>query len=66
MKKDVEPKELLEIIANYDEDIWNNPSKWTKKEWHMWNLYLYYSGISFFKRLKLNFKLKKAARKGKK
>ena len=66
MKLDISPNDLIEEIANYDPDIWNNPAKWKKKEWHMYDLFLYYSGLSFFQRLSIVRKTKKAARRNKK
>lgn len=63
MKIDIGFYELINIIADYDSDIWNNPENWTKKEWHLWELYLYYVGLSPFKRWKAKRELKKAIRK---
>ena len=66
MKFDISPNDLIDEIANYDPDIWNNPAKWKKKEWNMYNLFLHYSGLSFFQRLSIVRKTKKAARRNKK
>lgn len=65
MKKDISPRDLINEIVEYDPDIWNNPSKWKKKEYHMFDLYLYYCGLSFFQRLTTVRKLKKAAKRKK-
>lgn len=66
MKKDISPRNLIFEIAEYDPEIWNNPAKWKKKEWHMFDLYLYYTGLSFFQRLSLIRKVKKAAKRNRK
>lgn len=66
MKKDITPRDLIEMIANYDSDIWNNPAKWKKKEWHMFDLYLYYTGLNFFQRRSIKRKIKKAAKRNQK
>lgn len=66
MKKEFTPREVIEIIANYNSDIWNNPAKWKKQEWHLFDLYLYYTGLSFFQRLSIKRKIKKAAKRNRK
>lgn len=65
MKKDITPRDLINEIANYDPDIWNNPAKWKRKEWHMFDLYLYYTGLTFFQRLSIKRKMKKVSKRKK-
>lgn len=65
MKKDIEPRDLIETIVNYDPDIWNNPVKWKKQEWHLFDLYLFYTGIGFFDRLSIKRKMRKSIRRSK-
>lgn len=60
MKLDLEPRTVIDTIADYDQDIWNNPDRWTKAEWHLFDLYLYYSGMNWFQRRKTKKKMRKA------
>lgn len=66
MKVDMDFNDLCEEIANYDADIWNNPVLWTKKEWHMYDLFLYYQSFNWWKRRKAKRLMKKAIKEKKK
>lgn len=66
MKVDKNFTDLCDEIAEYDTDIWNNPKLWTKKEWHMYDLFLYHVGFGWWKRCKAKKLMKKAIREQKK
>ncbi len=66
MKVDMNFKDLCKEIAEYDTDIWTNPIVWTKKEWHMYDLFLYHVGFGWWKRHKAKKLMKKAIREQKK